>query len=198
MGILDSIANFLSGVPPRFLVDEGVFVRGIDMNRRTSDGRITPHWGVDIGAPEGTPAHAFRAGTVLLSRPVRGYGNVVMIRHDDGQTSSLYAHLHDSVVREGQRVGAQELVAHTGTTAIGQQVTFDANGVPTSSGEMSGGAVGDSVGPHLHWELHPVPIPNMAPNFRRLDPVVALRRERPQAVALFARRRRMRGDMAVA
>jgi murein DD-endopeptidase MepM/ murein hydrolase activator NlpD len=201
MGILDSILGafgFATTSAGRYLVEEGVFVRGLDMNRRTSDGRVTPHWGVDIGAPEGTPAYAFRPGTVILSRPVRGYGNVVMIRHDDGRTSALYAHLHDSLVQEGQHVVAQELIAHTGTTSVGQQVRFDANGVPTSSGEMSGGAVGPRVGPHLHWELHPVPIPNMAPNFRRLDPVAALRAERPTAVALVGRARRMTGDMAVA
>lgn len=206
MGILDSILGalgFAQQSAARYLVEEGVFVRGLDMNRRTRErpgvpSRITPHWGVDIGAPEGTPAHAFRAGTVILSRPVRGYGNTIMIRHDDGRTSSLYGHLRDSLVREGQHVAAQELIAHTGTTAIGQQVSFDANGVPQSSGEMSGGNVGDSVGPHLHFELHPAQTPNMAPNFRRLDPVAALRNERPTAVALVGRQRRMRGDMPVA
>jgi murein DD-endopeptidase MepM/ murein hydrolase activator NlpD len=174
MGMFSAFMNFLSGVRPRHVVEQGTFVRGIDMNRRTSDGRLTPHWGIDIGAPEGTPVYAVTDGTVILSRPVRGYGNVVMLRHDDGRTSSLYAHLSQSLVAEGQHVAAQDAIARTGTTSIGQQVTFDAQGVPTSSGEMSGGAVGARVGPHLHMEIHPVPIPNMAPNFRRLDPVAWL------------------------
>jgi murein DD-endopeptidase MepM/ murein hydrolase activator NlpD len=180
MGILDSVLNFFTGSVPRYVVDTGTFVRGLDMNRRTRDGRLTPHWGIDIGAPEGTPVHALLPGTVILSRPVRGYGNVVMVRHDDGRTSSLYAHLSASQVREGQRVSSQDTIAHTGTTSIGQQVTFDAQGVPHSAGEMSGGNVGDRVGPHLHMEVHPVPIPNMAPNFRRLDPVAFLRQRRIQ------------------
>lgn len=174
MGMFSAFMSFLSGVQPRYVIERGTFVRGLDMNRRTSDGRLTPHWGLDLGAPEGTAVYAVAAGTVILSRPVRGYGNAVMLRHDDGQTSSLYGHLLDSVVREGQHVNAQELIAHTGTTTIGQQVTFDAAGVPRSSGEMSSGAVGPRVGPHLHMELHPGPIPNMAPNFRRHDPVAWL------------------------
>lgn len=174
MGILDSVMNFLAGAPPRFVVDRGTFVRGLDMNRRTSDGRITPHWGIDIGAPEGTPVHALAAGTVILSRPVTGYGNAVMLRHDDGQTSSLYGHLSRSAVREGQRVAAQETIAYTGTSTAGYRTTFDANGVPTSTGELTSGTLPPRVGPHLHMEIHPVPIPNMAPNFRRLDPVAFL------------------------
>ncbi len=175
MGILHSFMSFLSGVQPRFVVDRGVFVRGIDMNRRTSDGRIVPHWGIDLGAPEGTPVHALAAGTVLLSRPVTGYGNAVMIRHDDGQTSSLYGHLASSAVREGQRVAAQETIAYTGTTTAGYRTSFDVNGVPTSSGELTSGSLPPRVGPHLHMELHPATTPNMAPNFRRLDPVAFLR-----------------------
>ena len=195
MGILDSILGFFAGTGPRLVVDMGTFVRGIDMNRRTRDGRLTPHWGIDIGAPDGTPVHAIAAGTVILSRPVRGYGNVVMVRHDDGQTSALYAHLSRSNVQEGQRVAAQDTIAATGTTSVGQQVTF-VNGVPQSSGEMSGGNVGASVGPHLHMEIHPAPIPNMAANFRRIDPVAWLQRNN---VRQFASRWNPRGrvDMPV-
>lgn len=175
MSILDDIASFFSGVQRRFVVDRGTFVRGLDMNRRTRDGRLTPHWGIDIGAPEGTPVYAVMDGTVILSRPIRGYGNVIMVRHNDGRTSALYAHLSASDVREGQIVRRQARIGRTGTTSIGQQVTFDANGVPQSSGEMSGGNVGDRVGPHLHMEIHPTQIPQMGPNSRRLDPVAWLR-----------------------
>jgi len=195
MGIWNNLLMSIGLALPtsRFVIDRGTFVRGLDMNRRTRDGRLTPHWGIDLGAPEGTPVHAVMAGRVVLSRPVRGYGNVIMVSHADGRTSSLYAHLQQSNVQEGQQVAAQDVIGLTGTTSIGQQVRF-VNGVPQSSGEMSGGAVGNSVGPHLHMEIHPTPIPTMGAVARRLDPVAWLR---AQGVEQYGQRFRMTGDMAV-
>lgn len=195
MGILDSVLNFLSGAPPRFVVDQGTFLRGIVMNRTVrATGEVTPHWGIDIGAPEGTPVHAIMGGTVVLSRPVTGYGNAIGISHDDGQTSSFYGHLSQSMVREGQHVTAQETIGLTGTTAVGPPVRF-VNGAPVSGAQATGGNVGARVSPHLHMEISPTPLPMLGRMERRSDPVRWLADRR---IAQFARPANIRGDVAVA
>lgn len=71
------------------------------------------HDGVDIQGRRGDPILAFKGGTVLTASFVRGYGNTVDIRHDNGDVTR-YAHL-DSIdprvragrsVTEGQHIGA--------------------------------------------------------------------------------------------
>lgn len=68
------------------------------------------HEGVDIGAPRGTPVYAVAGGTVVLSGEQRGYGQIVVIRHD-AHVETAYAHLdrrrveRGEVVRRGQRIG---------------------------------------------------------------------------------------------
>jgi murein DD-endopeptidase MepM/ murein hydrolase activator NlpD len=82
---------------------------------------------MDIAAPTGTPIMAVEGGEVMLAGHRKGYGNVVMVRHDDG-TTGLYAHCHELGVRKGDRVHAGESIATVGAT-------------------------GRATGPHLHFEL---------------------------------------------
>ena len=49
------------------------------------------HDGVDIAAPVGTPVLAADSGVVIFSGALHGYGNTVIIRHDDGY-ATVYAH----------------------------------------------------------------------------------------------------------
>jgi lipoprotein NlpD len=85
------------------------------------------HDGIDIAAPEGTPIRAIEAGEVIYSDQLRGYGNMVILRHGDGIVS-VYAHNEVNLVRDGQRVARGEVVARVGST-----------------GRVSG--------PHLHFEI---------------------------------------------
>jgi murein DD-endopeptidase MepM/ murein hydrolase activator NlpD len=94
------------------------------------DVSATPHQGIDIAAPKGTPVHASAAGTVIAAGPLiendGRYGTAVIIDH--GAQRSLYAHLNSVAVKIGARVEA------------GQPI----------------GAVGESgfaTGPHLHFEI---------------------------------------------
>lgn len=69
------------------------------------------HMGIDIGAPVGTPVHAFFDGEVLSFgyNPAEGdYGNVVVTKHEiDGVALyALYGHLSHSSI-EGMSVGQQ-------------------------------------------------------------------------------------------
>src|SRR5712692_522143 len=59
------------------------------------------HDGVDIAAPRGTAVLAAADGQVIFSDVLRGYGNVVIVRHTGGYVT-LYAHNQVNSVQEGQ------------------------------------------------------------------------------------------------
>ena len=86
----------------------------------------SPHTGVDIAAPEGTPVKASGDGTVLLSGKDYFYtGNMVVIDH--GQSlQTIYAHLKEATVKEGDVVNQGDIIGYVGQT-------------------------GRATGPHLHW-----------------------------------------------
>ena len=95
------------------------------------------HKGVDLGGPSGTSIIAAKSGivsevetscTVGSSSCGGGYGNKVVIKHADGN-STVYAHLASVTVTVGESVGQGQVLGIIGTT-------------------------GDSTGIHLHFEVH--------------------------------------------
>lgn len=89
-----------------------------------------PHHGVDYAAPTGTPIMATADGVVTRREFVRGYGNLIDIRHANGFLTR-YAHLNsfDSSARVGARVRQGQIIGTVGMT-------------------------GTATGPHLHYEMH--------------------------------------------
>lgn len=87
-----------------------------------------PHTGIDYACPFGTNILATEEGYIFFSgwNP-SGYGNMVMIRHADGN-ASLYAHLSTIRVHVGQSVRQGEKIGESGST-------------------------GNSTGAHLHFEM---------------------------------------------
>jgi murein DD-endopeptidase MepM/ murein hydrolase activator NlpD len=86
------------------------------------------HKGMDLAADEGEPVYAIAAGEVIYAGDgLRGYGNVVILRHDR-KTSSLYAHNSELKVKQGDQVAQGTLIALLGST-------------------------GHSTGPHVHFEI---------------------------------------------
>jgi hypothetical protein len=85
------------------------------------------HLGLDYGVPTGTPVHAVNHGTVLLARPLFFEGNCVVLDHGQGLLS-LYLHLSEFSVKEGEVVDAGQLLG------------------------LSGGT-GRATGPHLHLAI---------------------------------------------
>lgn len=85
------------------------------------------HDGIDLANEIGTPVRASRAGRVSYSGWLSGYGRTVMIEHEQGYTT-VYGHLSESFVAEGQYVKAGQRIAAMGNT-------------------------GYSTGPHLHFEV---------------------------------------------
>ncbi len=82
------------------------------------------HAGVDFDAPRGVRVQNVRAGVVEAVPRNRerhtgydGYGNAVVVRHDDEGVWVLYAHLQTVAVRPGDRVEAGQLLGTSGRTS---------------------------------------------------------------------------------
>ena len=71
--------------------------------------------GIDISAPSGTPVRATLAGQVIYSDKLRGYGNLIILRHRGGY-ASVYAHNRRNLVRQGQKVTRRQVIAEVGAT----------------------------------------------------------------------------------
>lgn len=71
------------------------------------------HDGIDIVAPAGTPVLAADAGEVIYSDSLRGYGNVIIVRHSGG-FATVYAHNHANHARERQQVRQGEVIGSVG------------------------------------------------------------------------------------
>jgi len=84
------------------------------------------HDGIDIAAPLGTPVRAAADGKVIFSDVLRGYGNVVIVRHSGGYLT-VYAHNRANLVKEGQTLRQGEVLAEVGQTgrATGASLHFE-------------------------------------------------------------------------
>jgi len=72
--------------------------------------------GVDIAGKAGDPVVAAAAGQVLYTGTgIRGFGKLIVIRHDNG-FSSVYAHNREILVKEGQTVSRGQRIAELGDT----------------------------------------------------------------------------------
>ena len=70
--------------------------------------------GINIAAPRGTPVRSIDAGTVAYAgNEVKGYGNIVLIKHANGWISA-YAHLDDVTVKPGDTIAAGQTIAKVG------------------------------------------------------------------------------------
>jgi murein DD-endopeptidase MepM/ murein hydrolase activator NlpD len=87
------------------------------------------HLGIDFAAPSGTPVVTVADGTVVHAGTNGGYGNLVVVDHGGGVTTS-YAHLsaYGAGVQEGAKVERGQEIGLVGSTGM-------------------------STGPHLHFEI---------------------------------------------
>ena len=104
----------------------GTITSRVGMRIDPIDGIWRHHNGVDIAIPAGTPVNAVASGVVVYSGSRSGYGNTVVVEHDNG-IITLYAHNSRILALEGQQVSAESVLALSGST-------------------------GRSTGPHLHFE----------------------------------------------
>lgn len=88
------------------------------------------HRGIDISAMFGDKIESAENGVVIFNRFSGNYGNLVILRHSKNSKVfyTVYAHLQNSYVSIGQKIQKFENIGEVGST-------------------------GNSVGPHLHFEL---------------------------------------------
>ena len=87
------------------------------------------HRGIDYAAPTGTPVKATASGIVAFSGSQKGYGNLVVLKHN-GKFETAYGHLSRfaSGLGKGKRVNQGDVIGYVGSTGM-------------------------ATGPHLHYEL---------------------------------------------
>ncbi len=85
------------------------------------------HKGIDISAPEGADILAAEDGVVIFSGFLKGYGNVVIIKHE-GDYFTVYAHNKYNTVKENEFVKRGQVIGKVGQT-------------------------GNATTPHLHFEV---------------------------------------------
>ncbi|HEY9145992.1 MAG TPA: M23 family metallopeptidase, partial [Thiobacillus sp.] len=87
------------------------------------------HTGVDFGAPTGTRVKATGDATVEFAGRRGGYGNLVILRHQNGY-ETYYGHLSAFApgIRPGRAVSQGDVIAYVGATGV-------------------------ATGPHLHYEV---------------------------------------------
>jgi murein DD-endopeptidase MepM/ murein hydrolase activator NlpD len=88
----------------------------------------TQNDGINLAVPEGTPIKAADDGVVAYAgNELKGYGNLVLIRHSDGYVSA-YANASQILVKRGETVKRGQVIARAGQT-------------------------GDVASPQLHFEI---------------------------------------------
>lgn len=72
--------------------------------------------GINIAVPEGTSVRAAEGGVVAYAgNELKGYGNLVLIRHEDGFVTA-YAHAKELFVKRGDTVKRGDVIAKAGQT----------------------------------------------------------------------------------
>jgi len=127
-----------AAIEPRLPPVGGAITSGVGMRIDPIDGKLRQHNGIDIAIPEGTPVRPAAAGIVVYCGLRSGYGNTVLVEHDNGMVS-LYGHNSRLAVIQGQLVDAETVIAYSGNT-------------------------GRSTGPHLHFEAWQAGV-NVTPAF---------------------------------
>lgn len=85
------------------------------------------HDGIDIRAKAGTPVGVAEDGEVVFSKRMKGYGNLILVRHKE-DFFTVYAHNSVNLVKVGSKVKKGQVIAKVGRT-------------------------GRTTGPHLHFEV---------------------------------------------
>ena len=129
------VINGLWEMPMTESIWSDFFIRPVDgevvgpFGRRSiiNDQPRSPHTGVDLRGEQGTPVKAANDGKVILTSDHYFTGKSIYLDHGGG-VISMYFHLYDILVKEGDGVRKGQTIGLVGST-------------------------GRATGPHLHWGM---------------------------------------------
>lgn len=106
----------------------GQITSGFGYRSSPTAGASSYHQGIDIAASRGSVVSAADGGRVVYAGYNGGYGNQIIIQHDDG-TQTYYSHLDYISVRKGQSVSQKQYIGNVGSTGIstGPHLDFRVN-----------------------------------------------------------------------
>ncbi len=115
----------------RLPLDSNTFWVSSEFGKRKNpfSGEMKNHNGIDLAAEEGTPVYAIKDGAAYACiENDAEFGNYVILSHDQGKMTSVYAHLSKITVDRYQSVKKGTVIGYVGQTGM-------------------------ATGPHLHFEI---------------------------------------------
>ncbi len=111
-------------------LERGSFWISSEFGKRQNpvDGKWKDHNGIDLAAPEGTPVYAVKDGhAAYCIEKDETFGNYVILTHDTGKMTSVYAHLSSICVNQYQFVRKGDIIGYVGHTgmATGDHLHFE-------------------------------------------------------------------------
>jgi murein DD-endopeptidase MepM/ murein hydrolase activator NlpD len=94
--------------------------------------------GINVAVPENTPVKAAEDGVVAYAgSELKGYGNLVLVRHSNGYVTA-YAHAKEIMVKRGDQIKRGQVIAKSGQTGAvdAPQLHFEVRKGPTPQDPM--------------------------------------------------------------
>lgn len=127
LAILNKVSEELKDTPVSWPTVPNSITSDFGMREDPFNYSASFHTGIDIKGNYGTPVYAAADGVITLAGKNGGYGNTIKIKHSNSY-ETLYGHLSEIHVNEGETVKKGDLIGAIGST-------------------------GRSTGPHLHYEI---------------------------------------------
>jgi septal ring factor EnvC (AmiA/AmiB activator) len=108
----------------RWPVGEGTVVARFGNQKHPTLKTITQNTGIDIAVASGSPVTAVAEGEVARIWWLPSYGNMVILSHNNGYRT-IYTHLSEIVVGEGQPVREGDIIAQSGEGLDGPRLHFE-------------------------------------------------------------------------
>ena len=105
-------------------VTRGVIIRKFGENKNTKLNTITINYGVDIKASSDLNVKSVAGGIVSAIDYIPGYGSVIIITHKDDYRT-VYSHLSEIFINEGDKVKPGSLIAKIGESLEGNILHFE-------------------------------------------------------------------------
>ena len=115
----------------RLPLDIGTYWVSSEFGKRKNplSGKIKNHNGIDLAAPIGTPVYAVKDGSAYCCiYGDKELGNYIILSHDMGKMTSVYAHLSQICIEQYENVRKGDIIGYVGDTGM-------------------------ATGPHLHFEI---------------------------------------------